>query len=85
MEDSHLPSGTSFRELGENVLGFKQIAIAGHLQGDYMPAKLFHSFLSENYKSASHKICAFIEDSKLEEAEVFKMASSVYDKLQFDS
>ncbi len=75
------PSIESLARISEGVLPYEKLVLAGHTEGEIVPAKLFHSYLADNYKSTSYKICAYIEDSKLEVEDVFRMASSVYDKL----
>ena len=75
------PSNESLARISEGVLPYDKLVLAGHTEGELVPAKLFHSYLAGNYKSTSYKICAYIEDSKLEDEDVFRMASSVYDKL----
>lgn len=79
-----LISHQSLAKLSEGVLSYEKLVLAGHTEGSVVPAKLFHSYFSENYKSTSYKICAYIEDSKLKDEDVFQMASSVYDKLIYE-
>ena len=83
-EDSPKPSIQSLEEISKGVLPYERLVLAGHSEGSLVPAKLFHSYLSDNHKSSSYKICAYIEDSKLEVEQVFRMASSVYDKLIYN-
>ena len=75
------PSNESLARISEGVLPYDKLVLAGHTEGDLVPAKLFHSYFAGHYRSTSYKICAYIEDSKLEDEDVFRMASSVYDKL----
>ena len=82
---SAIPSNQSLERISEEILPYKRLVLAGHTEGDCVPAKIFHSYLSDHYRSVAYKICAYIEDSKLNETQVFSMASQVYDKLNFDA